>query len=398
MNKHFFSNISKMFDGSFDAFSLARKHGLLNIPAKHHGNGKLIDINEHQFVNMCSCSYLDLDTHPDIISAASQSIIDMGAVTLSVSRIRIHLSLLNEVEEKLSSHLNCHAYADISCSSATCAVLPLIASGCFSNMQKPVMIFDRFAHFSMNYTKPICADETIVMTSEHNDVNYIEDQCKKNKLVAYVADGAYSMGGHAPLKELIQLQDKYGLMLYFDDSHSLTSYGDNAEGYVRSHLPELNDRTFIVSSLGKAFGACGGVIMYGSPKFLPYLETYKPWTQTVNAAGMGAILASIEVQKSAEFKQRKLQLENNISTIDQHFDTVDKNNGLPIRVLPVNTPENAIICARSLLDEGYYTSPVFFPIVPKGTAGLRVMIRASMDQTVIDNFSETAKRVIIEHG
>jgi 7-keto-8-aminopelargonate synthetase-like enzyme len=35
-----------------------------------------------------------------------------------------------------------------------------------------------------------------------------------------------------------------------------------------------------------------------------------------------------------------------------------------------------IEAGRQVIEAGFYVSPVFFPIVAKGTAGLRVMMRA----------------------
>ncbi|HBL27689.1 MAG TPA: 2-amino-3-ketobutyrate CoA ligase, partial [Acidobacteria bacterium] len=82
---------------------------------------------------------------------------------------------------------------------------------------------------------------------------------KKYPRVAYVADGAYSLGGTAPVEGLLELQDRYGLFLFFDDSHSLSVTGAMGEGYARSLMPDqLNPLTTIVASLGKAFGGSGG--------------------------------------------------------------------------------------------------------------------------------------------
>lgn len=49
-------------------------------------------------------------------------------------------------------------------------------------------------------------------------------------LVARVADGAYGMGKSAPIERLLALQGKYGAFLYFDDSDSLSAYGERGEG------------------------------------------------------------------------------------------------------------------------------------------------------------------------
>lgn len=52
--------------------------------------------------------------------------------------------------------------------------------------------------------------------------------------MAYVGDGASSMSGAAPVKDLRHLQDRYGLFVYLDDAHGISVAGPNGEGFVRS--------------------------------------------------------------------------------------------------------------------------------------------------------------------
>ncbi|WP_341538419.1 aminotransferase class I/II-fold pyridoxal phosphate-dependent enzyme, partial [Pseudomonas viridiflava] len=94
----------------------------------------------------------------------------------------------------------------------------------------------------------------------------LETLCKAHDRVAYVADGVYSMGGMADIESLIYLKEKYGLFLYLDDSHAISALGVGGTGYARSKLDELDGNTIIVASLGKAFGASGGVAMLGNDR------------------------------------------------------------------------------------------------------------------------------------
>lgn len=100
-----------------------------------------------------------------------------------------------QYEESLSDLFNCHALTTLSCSAASAGILPIISSGALTEGIPPIVVYDKFAHYSMNHIKPSCAAETEVITAAHNDMNFLEDICKKHDTVAYVADGAYSMGG-----------------------------------------------------------------------------------------------------------------------------------------------------------------------------------------------------------
>jgi 7-keto-8-aminopelargonate synthetase-like enzyme len=229
-----FLNIEKSISIGNPSWEKAQQSNLTDLLVEHIGNARLRDQTGHEFINMCSCSYLGLDVHPYIVQKASEYVLKARTVNLPTSRIRIRLGMLDEAEGMLSTHFKCEALTALSCSAASVAILPLLAAGIFSDNIRPLMIFDKHCHFSMNQMKPNCGDETEVVNCNHNDLNFIEDQCKKNKAVVYVAEGAYSMGGHAPVKELLELQNKYGLYLYFDDAHSLSAYGNYGEGYERT--------------------------------------------------------------------------------------------------------------------------------------------------------------------
>lgn len=340
---------------------------------------------------MASCSYLGFDTHPNILRGAAEAIYKVGALHLTTPRYKLFVTMLAETEQRLTEYFKTQAIAYISCSAATAAFLPLYSSGVLSNGNKPFMVFDKRAHFSINHVKPICAEETQVVTTEHSDLNYIEDMCKKNNHVAYIAEGIYSIDGICPIDDLIRLQNKYGLFLYFDDSHGLSILGDKGQGFILQQLSTLNENTVVVGSLAKAFGACGGVLLIGNKTLKENLIRYgNAWSQYVNSAGLGAISASIELHKTNELLNRQEKWKKNLEYVDNKFPML-LNNGLlsPTRVLHTKTKEEALTFTKDLLNLGYYVSPVFFPTVPRGMPGIRFMPRADMSLEIIEQFCNT---------
>jgi len=268
-----YRNNEKLIGVGDRAWQRAAEDGLIGIKVDFESNNRVIDREHgHEFMILCSCSYLGLNHHPKILQGAIDALQACRTTSLSMSTVRVRPNLLVRLEEGLSELYGCPALPAASCTALSAGILPLIASGHLTADGKPrVMVFDRFCHFSMAYIKPICGDESLVLTSPHNDLNYLEDICKKYPRVAYVADGAYSMGGLTTLEGLRQLQERYGLFLYFDDSHSLSIAGKHGEGYVRSRI-QMNPLTLIVASLAKAFGTSGGVAMLGSEKMFDILN------------------------------------------------------------------------------------------------------------------------------
>ncbi|HZM82125.1 MAG TPA: aminotransferase class I/II-fold pyridoxal phosphate-dependent enzyme [Candidatus Limnocylindrales bacterium] len=392
-----YRNNEKMIRHGEAVWQAAEADGLIGIHVDYDSNNRLIvRENGHEFMVLCSCSYLGLNRHAKIIQGAIDALTEVRNTGLSLAEVRIRLNILKRFEDELRVHFGGPVLPGVSCSVLTAGILPLIASGHLTDGRPRVMVFDRFAHFSMAYIKPICADEALVLTLPHNDLNYLEDICRKYPRVAYVADGAYSMGGLAALRGLRELQDRYGLFLYFDDSHSLSVHGPKGEGYIRSNM-DMNPLTLIVASLAKAFGTAGGIAMLGDERMFNFLYRNAgpvAWSQNMEVAAIGASLASLDVHRSSELGELQAQLRSNLAYFDSEFPTEHAGNGMPIRKISVGEEARAVRLSRELYEHGYYCSAVFFPIVPRGDAGVRVMMRADIDPPEVKRFCKTTKDIV----
>lgn len=397
-----YANVSKMIQEGMPSWQHVEELGLSGLRIKPGIAKWLHTVDGHAFINMVSCSYLALNRHPKIVEGAINALRDEGTVTISVSRTRIAPKLLDAVEDKMSYLFGAKAMVALSCSVASAGTLPILASGHFTNGIKPHIVFDKNAHFSMNVMKASCADETTVETCRHNDIEYIEKLCKDKECVAYVTDAVFSMGGHAPISELQRLQDKYGLFLYLDDSHSISIFGKNGVGLARSSYgSNLRPRTIIVASLAKAFGATGGLILFGDQyqyKLLSCLGGPLNWSQMVNPAGLGAIDASADIHFTDEIEGLKKKLYSNLEIIDRLISTENTHSNLPIRVINIGDKEKAIRISAYMFRHGYYCSPVFFPIVAQGKAGLRAMCRSDLTLEELENFSKTLNMALKEEN
>lgn len=357
----------------------SERNGLAGIVAELD-NGVLRTAGGHEFVNFTCCSYLDLDSHPQVIEGAVAALRRFGVLDHCIPRSRVQIPALLELEASLGELFGTQVVSAISAGVASAGLLPLIASGHLGNGIRPLMLFDKNCHVSLAGAKPACADETEIATCGHHAVDFIEDMCKRYERVCYVVDGSDSLGGYAPVLELARLQEKYGLLVYYDDSHSLSAYGRRGAGYVRSHSPVLDERTITVATLNKAFGTSGAAIMLdGYPKeALRVIERFAGalcYSQPMNTAAVGASLASADIHRTEELATLQGHLRDNVRLFDSLIKTDHTGTNYPIRVIPF--ADDAVIEAgRKVFEAGFYVSPVFFPIVARGTAGLRVMLRA----------------------
>jgi 7-keto-8-aminopelargonate synthetase-like enzyme len=326
---------------------------------------------------------------------------ETGTLRVANSKNRCKLAILDRYETQLSELFGASCLSALSCSAASAGILPLLASGVLTDNRPPVMVFDKHAHYSMNHVKAACADETQVITGPHNDMDFLEDVCKRQRNVAYVADGAYSMGGVTDMDSLLYLKQRYGLFLYLDDSHALSAVGQCGAGLVRSRLHAVDERTLIVASLAKSFGASGGLAMFGSERQKTLVQRYggpSNWSQSLNAAAIGAGIASIRLHRSREFSALQERLQANIRLFDSLIRTEQLGNAMAIRLVTCGEATLANSLAVELAELGYFTSAVFFPVVPQNKAAIRITLRADMETNVIRSFCERITNLLLAHG
>lgn len=399
-SKNQFTNYKKLIEFADSDWHSAKSGRICELNVKVQNNNQLIDQYGRKLHHFCTTSYLGLDYHQDILAGAIQGIREAKTLRIANSKNRCKLEILERYETELSGLFNSICLSTLSCSAASSGLLPMLASGIFTNACPPTMVFDKHSHYSMNHIKASCADETEVKTTHHNDMCFIEDLCKKRKHVAYIADGIYSMGGVANIDSLLYLKSRYGLFIYLDDSHALSAFGERGAGFIRPRLQEVDDRTLIVASLGKSFGASGGLIMFGSERQKSLMYRYggpSNWSQSLNAAAIGAGLASIKIHHTTELSTLQEKLQANIRLFDSLIHTEQHGANTAIRLVTCGEAEKANTLAIRLADSGFFTSAVFFPVVPKGKAAIRITLRADMPAETVALFCSTLTALIDEH-
>lgn len=386
-----FTNYRKLISLADQDWETAEAGKIAGLNVEIKSANRLVDQYERTFHHFCTTSYLGLDHHPALLEGALITLREIGTLRVANSKNRCKLGILKQYENELSELFGAICLSTLSCSAASSGILPLIASGIFTRNRPPVMVFDRLAHYSMNHLKAACADETRVVTCPHNDMEFLEDLCKQNSKVAYVADGAYSMGGTADIDSLLYLKQRYGLFLYLDDSHALSAVGNCGTGLIRPRLQALDENTLIVASLAKSFGASGGVVMLGCERQKKLIERYggpSNWSQSLNSAAIGAGRASAQFHYTPEFAALQERLQANIRLFDSLIQTDQRKSTMAIRLIRCGEAALANSIAIKLADYGFFTSAVFFPVVAQGKAAIRITLRADMEPELIRHFCE----------
>ena len=381
-------NAARMAEISRPHFNRAYEKGLMGVSCRVQEARKIeIATTGQVVVDYTRCGYLNLDSHPAVLAAAQDAMDEIKSVHFSVARTRLSAEPLARLEKKLAELFDVEGVVVFpTVAAANMGALPLLAAGLFTGGVKPLIAVDRFAHVTLQYHIPVLREETEVLVIEHNDLAHLEALCQTGRPVAYVGDGAYSMGGAAPVRELRALQQKYDLFVYLDDAHGISVVGERGEGFVRSQLDSLGDKTIVAASLGKGYGAAGGLLMLGSKEIENSLRRYAPtygFSCAPNMAAVGAALASAEIHGTPELLRLQSALRSNLALFDNLIPTETIGSELPIRIIRIGNEEEAIAKGEYLLENGHYVSVVFFPTVPRGQAALRVAVTAAHDPVSI---------------
>jgi 7-keto-8-aminopelargonate synthetase-like enzyme len=361
-----------------DDFSDSRlMHSLIDKREETH----LLLANGCQVIDFVNCSYFGLEIEPAIIQGAQQALADWG-VHFTCARTRFSIKINQQLEEKLSQLFKGKAITFPSVSSAHASVLPLIAAGLLFPTAKPVtFIFDKCAHASMQFLKPILAEEAEIVTIPHNCISSLEREIGSAHLAGrspvYVADGLYSMGGAAPMEDIIRLSQEKDVFFYLDDAHGTSLYGEKGEGFVMSHFSTLPENMVVTYSLAKGFGCNGGGVL------LPTLQTEKhvrffgqtySFSAPLDFSVIGAALVSADYHANGQVKEMQAILRKKVALFREAMGLPSQNYFSPIQMIDLPDILTCKTLALELLEKGFFVATVFFPVVAKGKAQFRIAI------------------------
>lgn len=341
-------------------------------------SGRFVAYEGRQILNFVCCSYLGLEHRPELKQAAISAIERLG-VQFSCSRAVLQSSQYEELEELLGELSGGTAVVSSSTTLAHVAALPVLVG------PRDAVIIDQQAHASLHTASALLRVPIDVV--RHSRISQVEARVQqlaaKHERVWYLFDGLYSMqGDFAPIAALRDLLARHpSLHLYVDDAHSTSWTGTHGRGHA---LEGLTDRSRVVGvlSLNKAFAAGGGALI------LPNQAA----ARKIRRAGgplvfggplqpplLAAAVASAKLHLGPELPGLQHALVERIKlTVDlaKEYDVRFMDTSLsPIFFLKCGTPEKTFAMVRGLRENhGIYTSPAFFPVVPRGQAGVRITI------------------------
>jgi 7-keto-8-aminopelargonate synthetase-like enzyme len=349
-------------------------------------NGKTVQLQEGgEALEFVSCSYLGLEEHPALISAASEALGRFG-VHFSSSRNRMRPAYLGELESLLSEIYGGNRVTPFtSVSNVHLGVLPLLGTGALPSY--PVgaggatFLVERTAHASLQVLRGVMEQIGPVHRFDLEDPESLpgrlREAASQGRTPILLVDGVGSMGGLIDVAGLWEQVHAVGGHLYVDDAHGVSIDGALGAGYAFEAFGDrLPPHVFIAGSLSKAFGGAGGFGVMPSEDDVRVLRKFANplvFGHSIMLPLLAADVASAELHLSGEVAGLQADLWRNVDTFDELTGHRLNNVGLrsPVRGALFPTEEEAFAAAERLREARILVLPAFFPTVSKGTGLIR---------------------------
>jgi glycine C-acetyltransferase len=356
----------------------------------------VVKVGGKQVVMLASNNYLGMSNHPKVRRAAINGIKQYGYGVASARFLCGTQTIHRELEKKISRFLKT---GDTILFSSTFAANVGFFSALtneklgFENY-KDVIYSDKLNHASIIDGQRLCrAEVTDKKIYNHNDAAHLEQQLEEDKNKDYrlriiATDGVFSMeGDKAPLAKLVELAKRYNALLFVDDAHGIGVVGKTGRGTAEEQgVPGRIDA--LVGTLGKAIGGAAGGYVSGSKELIAYLRQ-KARTYIFSNSLPPSIVTATSAAFDLLMKDRSIVTRLHVNTAYFRkevkalgFNIIDGTH--PIVPVMLGEASRAQQMSANLLKAGVYVKGLWFPVVPKGEARLRVQISASHSRKDLD--------------
>ncbi len=376
---------------------LKERHMFRRLRVVHGAEQAVCNIDGKEVINLSSNNYLGLTTNPRLEDAAIEAIKTHGVGTAAVRTIIGTMDLHQRLEERLAEFK--HTEATLTFQSGFASNQAIIQS---LMEDGDAIISDELNHASI--IDGIRLSKASRYIYKHMDMNSLEDKLKeaqgaRTRMV--ITDGVFSMDGDiAPLKEIVELAERYGAATYVDDAHASGVLGSNGRGSV-DHWG-LNGRVDVqVGTFSKAFGSQGGYVAGIQPlrDFLIHKARPFLFSNALPPSVIASCLAAIDVLETEPQLIDRLWENTRYfkgALADLGFDIGQSET--PITPVIVGSGENAHKLSDRLFEEGVFAQGIGYPTVPENKSRVRTIVTATHTKENLDTAVGAFEKVGHELG
>ena len=212
-----------------------------------------------------------------------------------------------------------------------------------------------------------------------------------------VTDGVFSMEGDlAKLPEIVELAREHDAVVIVDDSHGVGVLGETGRGTVE-HFGLLGEVDVITGTLGKALGGAAGGYVAASEEVCDVLAQRSRPQLFSNAlpptVACSALRSSSSCSSSPSSSRGSARTRGCSASCSSQAGYAPLDGEAAIVPIIVGETADAMALSERLLDEGVFVTGFGFPVVPEGTARVRVQMSAALEPEHLERAIEAFRRV-----
>lgn len=333
--------------------------------------GPLLEHDGREFLNFSSNDYLGLATSAELIAALQEGVerygAGSGASRLVCGSLRPHADL----EAALADFKGAEAALTFSSGFAVpVGTLPaLLGPG-------DTILMDKLSHACLVDAARLSGATLRIFP--HNHLGKLERLLQTAQgRVLIITESIFSMDGDAaPLREIVELKDRYGAWLLVDEAHAVGVLGPQGRGLAAAL--GLEERIELqMGTLSKALGLSGGYLAASRQvidllinRARSFIYTTAPLPAVAHAA-----LRALELIRSVEGDRRRSLLHAHVEKVRSSLG-LDHTSASAILPLILGDETAAMAASATLRDAGLMVPAIRFPTVARGSARLRITLSA----------------------
>jgi len=348
---------------------------------------------------LSSNNYLGLADNPRVVEAGIEGLRKYGAGTASVRFICGTFDIHQRIEDKLASFLGTPAALTyVSCWTANEGLIPTVA------VAGTAIVSDELNHASIIDGCRL-ASQSQRLRYKHSDMADLEAKLASlppDTTKFIITDGVFSMEGDlAKLPQIVALAKRYNGVVIVDDSHGTGVMGPAGRGTIE-HYGLTGQIDVITGTLGKALGGAAGGFVAASKNLIETL-IQKSRTMLFSNA-LPATVASSALAAIEELESHPELLAKQRENVRYFRERLKAIGYKPLEgesaIIPIIVGETAFAMKMSdlLLKEGIFVTGFGFPVVPEGTARIRVQMSAALERAHLDRALAAFEKVGTQLG
>jgi 8-amino-7-oxononanoate synthase len=399
---------------SLEAHALAEIHCLSDAGLRRvlrtieSAQGVTVQREGRDVLNFSSNDYLGLASSDELKEAFIEGVQRFGAGSGAARLVCGNLAPHDELEAALATFKRTQAALAFSSGYATAlGVIPAVVG------ERDTVILDKLCHASLIDAAKLSGATLRIFPHNHLEKleRLLSDLRAKDAeaRVLVVTESIFSMDGDAaPLREIVELKDRFGAWLMVDEAHGVGVLGPEGRG-LAAELGVEDRIELQMGTLGKALGVSGGYVACTTAirdllvnRARSFIFSTAPPPATAWAAKK-----AVEIVKGTKGDELRASLRANANALESLLanagpDRLKPSLQQPEKVatgvgvkasadhraaifpLVIGDETSALRASEALLDAGILIPAIRFPTVARGTARLRLTLSAAHEPVQIE--------------